>query len=128
MADLRFLAEQTKSLAGVGDALGGLADAELKGVAGRAHDQERARRDHRQQVAGRRVGRSADVDLAHAAGGREISVVGADAADRDDGRQPLVGRTGVKRLVSASGRTGDGQPGRVDFGPRDQVIDGPRLS
>ena len=57
MADLRLLAEQAKPFAGVRDALGGLARAELKGVASRADDQECAGRDHGQKVARRGIGR-----------------------------------------------------------------------
>ena len=70
VTDLVFMAQESEPLAGEGDALGGFADAELEGVAGRIDDQKGAGGDHGQEVAGRGVGRAAGIDLADAASGR----------------------------------------------------------
>ncbi len=109
------MAQEAKPLAGVSDAFGGLADAELEGVAAGIDDQQGAGSNHGQEVAGCGVGRTAEIELADAAGGREIGVVGADATDRDDCGQAFIGRPGVKRLVATARGAGDRQPGGIDF-------------
>ena len=91
-------------------------DGELKGILSGTDDQQGAGGGQCEDAGFFGHCQGSRDDLAHAAGGTEVSLVSTDRADRCDGFESFIPGSGIHRLIAAAAGSGNANSLRINFG------------